>query len=116
MELFAKRLRERAVELGISHAEVARRSGLSERRYAHYVRGIREPDLALLLRIADTLQTTPNDLLGVGDKRKPTARSLLLDRTASAAQVLSDHDLEIVAVQTEALASLSRKRSRPSKG
>lgn len=115
MELFAKRLRERAAELGISHAEAARRSGLDERRYSHYVSGIREPNLVTLVRIAEVLQTTPNDLLGVGDKVKPSPRTVLVDRLNSAAQGLSDHDLAIVVVQTEALNSLPRKKGRSSK-
>jgi len=115
MELFAKRLRERAAELGISNAEAARRSGLDERRYSHYVSGIREPNLATLVRIAEVLQTTPNDLLGVGDKVNPSPRTVLVDRLNSAAQGLSDHDLEIVVVQTEALASRVERKRRPSK-
>ena len=110
MELFANSLRKRAAKLGISNAEAARRSGLSERRYSHYVSGIREPDLATLLRIAEALQATPNDLLGVGDNRKPSSRSLLIDRLNSAANALSDHDLEVVALQTEALASRRPKK------
>lgn len=112
MELFATRLRERAAELGIPHAEAARRSGLSERRYSHYVSGIREPDLATLVRIATALQTTPNDLLGIGDKRKPSPRSLLVDRLNSAIQGLGEDELEVIVVQTEALAGRRRKRRR----
>ncbi|WP_312890263.1 helix-turn-helix domain-containing protein [Rhizobium laguerreae] len=45
MDILSKRLRERAEQLGISNAEAARRVGLDERRYAHYVAGRREPDL-----------------------------------------------------------------------
>jgi transcriptional regulator with XRE-family HTH domain len=112
MELFANSLRERAAELGISHAEAARRSGLSERRYSHYVSGIREPDLATLVRIATALQTTPNHLLGVGNKRQPSSRSLLVDRLNSAAQALSDHDLEVVVLQTEALTNRRSKKQQ----
>lgn len=112
MDTFAFQLKERAAELGISHAEAARRSGLSERRYSHYVSGIREPDLATLVRIAEALQTTPNLLLGVGDKRKPSAHALLIDRLNSAAQSLSDDDLEIVVVQTEALTGRHRRKRR----
>src|SRR5690348_18509619 len=66
MDLLAKRLRERARELDLSDAEVARRAGLAERRYGHYVRGTREPDLATLLRICAALDVTPNDLLLAG--------------------------------------------------
>ena len=115
MELFAKRLRKRAAELGIPHAEVARRSGLSERRYSHYVSGVREPDLATLVRIAEALQITPNDLLGPGENSKPTSRMILMDRLNSAAQGLSDHDLEVIVVQTEALTGQPRRKRRASK-
>ena len=115
MDLFANRLRERAAELGISHAEAARRSGLSERRYSHYVSGIREPDLATLIRIAETLQTTPNDLLSIGDEKRSSPRTALVDRLNSAAQGLNDYDLEIVVVQTEALARRVHKKRRPTK-
>lgn len=113
MEFFAHRLRTRAAELGIRHAEVARRSGLSERRYSHYVSGIREPDLATLVRIATALQTTPNDLLGVGEPPQPSPREILADRLNSAAQGLSDDDLEVIVLQTEALRGRLRKRRAP---
>jgi len=115
MNIFADRLRERASELGIPHAEAARRSGLSERRYSHYVSGIREPNLATLVRIAGALETTPNELLGVGEQKDKSARSLLVDRLNSAAQGLSDHDLEVVVLQTEALAGQARNKGRRAK-
>ncbi|HZI75445.1 MAG TPA: helix-turn-helix transcriptional regulator [Gemmatimonadales bacterium] len=63
MEIFAQRIRERARELGLSDAEVARRAGLSERRYGYYSTGEREPNLATLVRICEVLAATPNDLL-----------------------------------------------------
>lgn len=105
MKIFGDRLRERAAELGISNAEVARRSGLTGRRYSNYVTGIREPDLATLVRIAEVLQTTPDSLLGVRERRELSPRELLVDRLVSAAQPLSDDDLEIVIRQAEALAA-----------
>ena len=115
MEIFAKLLRDRAAELEISHAEAARRSGLDERRYSHYVSGIREPDLATLSRIAVALETTPNDLLGFGAKTKAAPRMILFDRLNSAAQLLSDAKLEIVVIQTEALSDQQTKKRRPVK-
>jgi len=110
MKLFASQLRERAAELGISHAEVARRSGLTERRFSNYATGIREPDLATLLRIAGALQTTPDSLLGVVERRDSSPRSLLMDRLISAAQPLADEDLEIVIRQVKAFADYRRNR------
>ena len=59
-----------------------------------------EPDLATLLRIAAALQTTPNDLLGPPIKRSEgTSRDGQLARLASAAETLSDVDLEILVEQ-----------------
>lgn len=111
MQVFATRLRERAAELGIAHAEAARRAGLSERRYSHYVNGVREPDLATLVRIAEALQTRPDDLLGFGERAEASTRSKLIARLNSAAHVLADEVLEIMVVQAEALAARRRPRS-----
>lgn len=109
MEVFAKNLRRRAQELGLANAEVARRVGLSERRYAHYVSGRNEPDLAMLLKIADVLQSSPNELLS-GDMPKPTdSRVLLVDRLTSAAEIMIDADLEAAVAQAEAVISLRRR-------
>lgn len=63
METLTRNLRRRAKELGLSDAEVARRAGLSERRYGHYVTGTREPDFATFLRICEVLAVTPNEVL-----------------------------------------------------
>ena len=87
MQVFANRLGERAAELA-AHAEAARRAGLSERSYNHDVNGIREPNLATLVRIAGALQTTPDDLLGVSEREDVSARcpnSSLADRQSSCA-------------------------------
>jgi transcriptional regulator with XRE-family HTH domain len=110
MEPFASNLRKRAEELGLSHAEVARRVGLGERRYAHYVSGRNEPDLALLVRIAEVLQTTPDGLLGVDTSRKARSkRALLMERLAAAAETMTDSDLEAAVAQAQAVAALRRR-------
>lgn len=106
MESFSVKLRRRAEEFGISNAEVARRVGLSERRYAHYVSGAREPDLATLVRIARVLETTPNELLSFGPEAKRSKRALLRDRLNAAANAMDDRELEITVVQAEAVALL----------
>ena len=109
MDIFASRLRQRAKELRISQAEAARRCGLTERRYGHYVSGIREPDSATLVRIAHALQTTPDALLGIRKKTDQSRRSLLRDRLNSAASALRDSDLELAVVQLEVILTFRRK-------
>ena len=105
MDTLAKNLRKRAEELGLPHAEIARRISLSERRYAHYVAGRNEPDLATLVRIATVLETTPNELLGFGPETKRSKRSLMRDRLNAAASAMDDRELEITVIQAEAVAS-----------
>ena len=106
MKVFAENLRRRAVELGLSNAEVARRAGLAERRYGNYIIGRREPDLATLLRIAEVVGSSVDELLR---PRLDTAEISLVDglrgRLVSAALVLNDRDLNSVVVQVEALAA-----------
>lgn len=67
MEVLAKRLRQRARELGLSDAEVARRAGLEPPSYGHYVTGNRRPTYKILLRLCAVLTTSPNYLLGFND-------------------------------------------------
>jgi transcriptional regulator with XRE-family HTH domain len=105
MDTLAKSLRRRAEELGLSHAEVARRTGVSERRYGHYVAGRNEPDLATLLRVAEVLQTSPNALLGFDAEAMPTKRRRLTDRLNAAANAMGDRELEIIVIQAEAVAA-----------
>lgn len=110
MDMLAKKLKERAEQLGISNAEAARRCGLDERRYAHYASARREPDLATLVKIAETLNTTPNWLLGLASHgEKSTKQSSLVDRLVSAGQGMSDKELELFVVQAEAVLRVGKK-------
>ncbi|CAN7541514.1 helix-turn-helix transcriptional regulator [Pararhizobium sp. LjRoot235] len=106
MESFAANLKKRAYELGLSNAEVARRAGLTERRYGNYITGRREPDLATLVRIANVLESTPNALLDFEKDATPrTTGDLLKAKIASAVNALKDSDLEVVAIAIEAVAN-----------
>jgi transcriptional regulator with XRE-family HTH domain len=104
MDLFAKRLRERARQLELSDAEVARRAGLAERRYGHYVRGTRQPDFKTLIRICAALDATPNDLL-LGDVSliRSSAHERWISRLNAAAGVLELDDLKLAVRQIDAL-------------
>lgn len=113
MDVFARKLKERAEQLSISNAEAARRCELDERRYAHYASGRREPDLATLVRIAQKLGTTPNWLLGLStDGAEATRRSDMLDRLMAAGQALPEGELSSLVIQAEALVTSSLVTSR----
>lgn len=62
---WGERLRARGRELGLSDSEVARRIGLTQRRYSSYVNMTREPNFGDLLRICAGLGVTPDWVLGV---------------------------------------------------
>ena len=98
MKAFTENLRRRVDELGLSLAEAARRCGLSERRLANYAAGSREPDLATLVKIAETLDTTPDALLGIG--HEPTGaddeRALLRQQLAADARPMDAVTLRLV--------------------
>lgn len=104
MKELAQSLRDRAGELGLSNAEVARRAGLLERRYGNYIAGVREPDLATLVRIAEVLETTTDALLGIGRTKKLTDKDRLIDQLTSAARTLTKTELETVVKQVNAIA------------
>jgi len=103
MDLFSKRLRERARQLQLSDAEVARRAGLAERRYGHYVRGMREPDYATLVRICDALDVTPNDLLLSEPPQRRSPHDRWLSRLLAAGRKLDTDDIHLAVRQIEAL-------------
>lgn len=119
MDAFGKQLRKRARELQLPDAEVARRTGLNERRYGHYVTGAREPDLETLARICTVLETTPNDLLGfekggpalkgdaIEDARK---RKTLRDRLMAASNALDTDNLRLVVKQIETMVRHQREQ------
>lgn len=109
MRAFAENIRERADALGLSSAEVARRAGLSERRYGNYVTGRREPDLGTLRRIAAVLSTSVDALLNDdGSKNPDEVRAR--DRLIAAVAALGEDDVVLLAVQAEAIANY-RSRS-----
>lgn len=117
MKAFSARLRERAKALGLSSSDVARKLGLSERRYSHYVTGAREPDLAMLVSIAKALGTTPDQLLGVTEESDDNPkRHKVVKRLIAVMDVLPEAELESLSVQVEALARRQfRKDARPAR-
>lgn len=54
-------------QLGLSQAEIARRLGISRQTFNNYELGKREADYEMLLKIAEELQTSVQDLLRDND-------------------------------------------------
>ena len=112
MEPFASNLRKRAEQLGITHAEVARRTGLTERRYGNYVSGVREPDLQTLVRIASTLGVTVDHLIGAElAGRTGTAEELFQERISAALKALGSDELRTLVTMIEALAATRKTKA-----
>lgn len=108
MRIFSLRLRQRAKDLGLSDAEVARRCGLTERRYAHYVGGSREPDLETLVRICTVLAVTPNDLLLEAHGRQLEEREAEIARLNAAMALLDENGISLATAILEAVAGHCR--------
>lgn len=121
MDSFSKKLRDRAKELGISNAEVARRLDLSERRYAYYASGKSEPDLGTLVKIAEALGLTFDELLRPGTSKVKSHREKLLEKLGASAAALADDRLDIAVTIVESLATTAgkqppkKRQSTPSK-
>lgn len=90
MRALPTRLKARARELRLTDADVARRAGLTERRYGHYVTGTRRPDYETLLRLCDVLRTSPNDLLGYGTRPDGDDETRLKEQADAAWNALDD--------------------------
>jgi Helix-turn-helix. len=112
MHVLTTKLRERARELGLTDAEVARRAGLTEPRYGHYVAGTRRPDYDTLLRLCRVLGTSPNVLLGFDTPSgEDSARLRMEDELVVHVQALSDDDLSLTIKQIKLL--IEHRRTKP---
>jgi transcriptional regulator with XRE-family HTH domain len=92
-------LAARARELGLTNAEVARRAGLSERRFGNYVSDYREPDLQTLVTLARVLLVSTDRLLGFEPDKAGGKRDQSLAEIEAILRQLPDSDLELIRVQ-----------------
>lgn len=66
---FSQRMRKLREERGWTQREVAERLGIPTNSYSGYERGAREPDFAMVVRIARLYQVSVDYLLGLSDER-----------------------------------------------
>jgi transcriptional regulator with XRE-family HTH domain len=112
---FSIRLSQRATELELTGAEVARRAGINPRVYNYYVNGEREPGVSELRKICAALELTADELLhreifpARGDRDTHVATARLQD----AMWELRADDLELLAdVATYVSSRRRNKRQR----
>ena len=105
-------MRDAARELGLSDAEVARRSGLTQARYSNYVNGRHEPDLATFLRVSNVLGASASALLGQVESGSD-GRAVLRARVASLMQAMDEETLGVLAVVGAGLVARSTAPTSP---
>ena len=64
-EFFAERLKEARIKAGLSRRYVADELNLLENSYGFYERGLREPNIMMLLRLANLLNVSADWLIGI---------------------------------------------------
>lgn len=107
MQGVGQRLKERARALGWTDAEVARRLGMGQNRYANYVSDTREPDFATFVRICRVLGTRPDVVLGLVPEAASDEDDEMRRTLGALAQALSGNDLKTLVRVAEALAPRS---------
>ncbi len=106
MRGMGKRLRARALELGISDSEVARRLGVSQTRYAKYVTDVNEPDLVTVVKLCRLLGMAPEEILGLAEMPVHGERDLLMARLQTTAQTMGTSRLRAAVAVIDALSAL----------
>jgi transcriptional regulator with XRE-family HTH domain len=101
-----KRLKARARSLKMTDADVARRVGVSQPRYANYVSDTNEPDLNTFVRICKALSTTPDEVLGVVEIASQSESDLLNARVSAATAFMDLSRLRIAAALLDTLAKM----------
>jgi len=69
--IFAKRLHAERESKGWSQQQFSNMLGITKAALFGYERNYREPDLAILVRIAELLEVTSDYLIGTSDDRRP---------------------------------------------
>ncbi|WP_421038407.1 helix-turn-helix domain-containing protein [Streptococcus hyointestinalis] len=65
MMIFAERLKEKRLEKGITQQEIADKLHVNRVTYTNWEKGNREPNFKTLIELANILETTTDDLLGI---------------------------------------------------
>jgi transcriptional regulator with XRE-family HTH domain len=81
---------------GLSQAELARQTGVSQKVISAYERSYRLPPSTFIPRVAETLGTTPDALYGSGDKPGSGLRKSTLWKIVERLESIPEKDREKV--------------------
>lgn len=68
MTEFHKRLEHRAKQLGLAMSHVSKRVGRPAAYFSNMIANENDPSGSMLVRLAEALETTPNDILGISNR------------------------------------------------
>lgn len=94
MSVFGERLSERMNVMRVTQKELAERSRVTESAISYYVKGQRTPSGDILVRIANSLNTTTDYLLGNADDPDNNSDSERLQYIQRNLRKLDDAKLE----------------------
>jgi transcriptional regulator with XRE-family HTH domain len=97
MTIFHKRLERRAKQLGLSMSRISKQVGKPAAYFSNMIANENDPSGSMLIRLAEALETTPNDLLGISNRYQ------FIDN--------NEHD-EFINGQATALIDAAQKRAR----
>ncbi|MGO5472702.1 helix-turn-helix domain-containing protein [Streptococcus hyointestinalis] len=63
--IFAERLKEKRLEKGFTQSELGKKVGVKQNTFTNWENGSREPNFKTLIELANILETTTDDLLGI---------------------------------------------------
>ena len=107
---WGERLKDRAREMGLSDAAVARLVGLNQRRYSAYVNETRAPDFRTLAAICRVLRTSPDAVLGFAPHAPLGTMDGLEARVRSVLTGMKAAEREKALVVLEAMAGIKPRR------
>ena len=94
------RIKEMLLEKGISQKQLSEITGITESAISNYVKGTRIPRGANLIKIANALGTTADDLLS-GDKEMDKEKDLIFAKSLiarNASQMTKEEKMEFIAL------------------
>jgi len=104
-KVFGRRLNERAMELGMTGAKVARLAGINPKSFNNYINGERQPDTETLRAIAVALETSVDTLISAKPmlENRDSPTFLATQRITAACLNLTGEDMGFLAAIADAI-------------